>query len=83
VQLIASAAGVALVREDDAATGAAVGAACLGHAACHGALPARRPQPSRMFEPVAAESDRLAPRLARYRHLYPTLAPEFAHAAAA
>jgi xylulokinase len=76
--LIASAAGVVLERQDDAASGAALGAAWLGHAACHGALPPRQPRPARSFEPDPAQAERLLARLARYRRLYPRLAPEFA-----
>lgn len=78
VQLVASATGVTLLREDEAASGAAVGAAYLGHAARWGILPARRPRAARHFTADCAQVDQLAPRLARYRRLYPALAPEFA-----
>ena len=79
-QLVASATGVNLIREEGAEIGAALGAAYLGRAAFCGALPVRRSKPVRQFPADSPDADLLVPRLERFRRLYPAIAPEFARA---
>ena len=78
-QLIADLLRVGLQTHTGGETGAALGAARLGHLACGGAEAAvcARPPVSRTFEPSVAVRDVLAERLARFRALYPAVAPVF------
>ncbi|MGC3996501.1 MAG: xylulokinase [Anaeromyxobacter sp.] len=76
-QLIADLLGVALQTHAGGETGAALGAARLGHLACGGDERAvcARPPVSRTFEPSRERAAALAGRLERFRRLYRTVAP--------
>jgi xylulokinase len=78
-QLLASALGVPLTTTSDSAAGGAVGAARLAWLADGGdAREVCRPAEAvRRFDPDPHEAAALAPRHARYRTLYPALAPLF------
>jgi xylulokinase len=81
-QMIASALGCTLLRDDSAQAAAALGAARLGWMAAGGresavCLP---PANARRFEPDARESDLLAKRYQQFSALYPALRPWFAQA---
>jgi len=76
-QLVADVLGTLLETHEGGETGAALGAARLGHLACGGSEPevCGRPPVARRFEPSAAAGALLAPRLERFRRLYRSLAP--------
>ena len=74
-QLLASTLGVALHTHAGGEAGGALGAARLAWLADGGseAEVCRVPEPLHTYVPDAVEAERLAPRLARYRALYPAL----------
>jgi xylulokinase len=76
-QLIADVLRVRLERHAGGETGAALGAARLGHLACGGdeAEVCTRPPVSGAWEPSAGAAAVLAERLERFRELYRALAP--------
>jgi len=79
-QLLASALGVALRIDEGAEAGGALGAARLAWLADGGAESdvCRAAEVKREFSPDAADAALLAPRLERFRALYPLLRDEFA-----
>ncbi|MCA8910034.1 MAG: xylulokinase [Rhodospirillaceae bacterium] len=79
-RMLASVLDLTLDYHDGGEVGPAYGAARLARMAATGEAPetvATRPAVARTIHPDAAWADRLAPRLQRYRTLYPTLKPVF------
>ncbi|MCB9958513.1 MAG: xylulokinase [Rhodospirillaceae bacterium] len=82
-RMLASVLGLHLDYHDGGEVGPAYGAARLARMAATGEAPdvvATRPKVARTIHPDPAVAERLAPRLARFRSLYPVLSPVF-HAA--
>jgi len=76
-QLLADVLEVGVQTHQGGETGAALGAARLGHLACGGdeAAVCTRPPVARTFEPSRLAGASCGERLARFRELYPALAP--------
>jgi xylulokinase len=79
-QLIASTLGVPLTTHEGGEAGGALGAARLAWLSVGGSLHGVCPAPPvrQRFDLDAKQAERLAPRYARFRRLYPALAGEFA-----